>query len=158
MNNPTLKMVLTNPNHFFAFGFGSGLAPKAPGTFGTLAAIPLFWLIQDLSWPIYVALLVAAFVLGVYWCDRSSKALGVHDHGGIVWDEMVGYWLTMFLAPAGWMWMLTGFILFRFFDILKPWPIGVVDRRVHGGFGIMIDDVLAAVYAWMVLQLLAYFW
>jgi phosphatidylglycerophosphatase A len=158
MNNPTLKMILTNPNHFFAFGFGSGLAPKAPGTFGTLAAIPLFWLIQDLSWPIYVALLVVAFVLGVYWCDRSSKALGVHDHGGIVWDEMVGYWLTMFLAPAGWMWMLTGFILFRFFDILKPWPIGVVDRRVHGGFGIMIDDVLAAVYAWMVLQLLAYFW
>lgn len=157
MNNPTLKALLTNLNHFFAFGFGSGLAPRAPGTFGTLAAIPIFWLIQDLSWPLYLSWLVITFALGVLWCDRSSRALGVHDHGGIVWDEMVGYWLTMFFAPAGWQWMLVGFILFRFFDILKPWPIGAVDRRVHGGFGIMIDDILAAVYAWVCLQALAWF-
>jgi phosphatidylglycerophosphatase A len=157
MNNPTLKALLTNPNHFFAFGFGSGLAPKAPGTAGTLVAIPIFWVIQDLSWPLYVSWLLVTFVLGVVWCGRSSRALGVHDHGGIVWDEMVGYWLTMFFAPAGWQWMLLGFILFRFFDILKPWPIGAVDRRVHGGFGIMIDDVLAGVYAWISLQALAWF-
>ena len=157
MNNPTLKVLLTNPNHFFAFGFGSGLAPKAPGTAGTLVAIPIFWVIQDLSWPLYVSWLLVTFVLGVVWCGRSSRALGVHDHGGIVWDEMVGYWLTMFFAPAGWQWMLLGFILFRFFDILKPWPIGAVDRRVHGGFGIMIDDVLAGVYAWISLQALAWF-
>lgn len=156
MINPSLKTVLTNPNHFFAFGFGSGLAPRAPGTFGTLVAIPIFWVIQDLSWPLYLSWLVVTFILGVIWCDRSSRALGVHDHGGIVWDEMVGYWLTMFLAPAGWQWMLVGFILFRFFDILKPWPIGAVDRRVHGGFGIMIDDILAAVYAWITLQALAW--
>ena len=157
MNNPTLKALLTNPNHFFAFGFGSGLARKAPGTAGTLVAIPIFWVIQDLSWPLYVSWLLVTFVLGVVWCGRSSRALGVHDHGGIVWDEMVGYWLTMFFAPAGWQWMLLGFILFRFFDILKPWPIGAVDRRVHGGFGIMIDDVLAGVYAWISLQALAWF-
>ena len=157
MNNPTLKALLTNPNHFFAFGFGSGLAPKAPGTAGTLVAIPIFWVIQELSWPLYVSWLLVTFVLGVVWCGRSSRALGVHDHGGIVWDEMVGYWLTMFFAPAGWQWMLLGFILFRFFDILKPWPIGAVDRRVHGGFGIMIDDVLAGVYAWISLQALAWF-
>ena len=157
MNNPTLKALLTNPNHFFAFGFGSGLAPKAPGTAGTLVAIPIFWVIQDLSWPLYVSWLLVTFVLGVVWFGRSSRALGVHDHGGIVWDEMVGYWLTMFFAPAGWQWMLLGFILFRFFDILKPWPIGAVDRRVHGGFGIMIDDVLAGVYAWISLQALAWF-
>ena len=120
-------------------------------------AIPIFWVIQDLSWPLYVSWLLVTFVLGVVWCGRSSRALGVHDHGGIVWDEMVGYWLTMFFAPAGWQWMLLGFILFRFFDILKPWPIGAVDRRVHGGFGIMIDDVLAGVYAWISLQALAWF-
>jgi phosphatidylglycerophosphatase A len=155
MINPSFKDLLTNPNHFFAFGFGSGLVRKAPGTFGTLAAIPIFWLIQDLSWPLYVLWLLVTFALGVYWCDRSARALGVHDHGGIVWDEMVGYWLTMFLAPAGWLWMLAGFVLFRFFDIIKPWPIGWVDRRVAGGFGIMFDDVLAAVYSWLALQALA---
>jgi len=157
MINPSFKDLLTNPNHFFAFGFGSGLMRRAPGTFGTLAAIPIFWLIQDLSWPLYVLWLLVTFALGVYWCDRSARALGVHDHGGIVWDEMVGYWLTMFLAPAGWLWMLVGFVLFRFFDIIKPWPIGWVDRRVAGGFGIMFDDILAAVYSWLALQALARF-
>lgn len=155
MTNPTFKQLLTNPNHLFAFGFGSGLAPKAPGTFGTLAAIPVFWLIQDLSWPLYLSWLVVTFILGVYWCDRSAKALGVHDHGGIVWDEMVGYWLTMFFAPVGWLWILGGFVLFRFFDILKPWPINIIDRRVGGGFGIMVDDIVAALYAWLALQVLA---
>lgn len=156
MNNPSVKELLTNPNHLFAFGFGSGLAPWAPGTFGTLAAIPIYWLIQDLSPWLYLLWLVVGFALGVYWCDRSSKALGVHDHGGIVWDEMIGYWLTMFMAPAGWLWMLLGFVLFRIFDIIKPWPIGWLDRRVGGGLGIMVDDVLAAVFALIPLQLLAY--
>jgi len=156
--NPTFKELLRNPNHFFAFGFGSGLAPIAPGTFGTLAAIPVYWLIQGLALPLYLLWLAVTFALGVYWCDRSSKALGVHDHGGIVWDEMVGYWITMLLAPAGWLWMLIGFMLFRIFDIVKPWPIGWLDRRVGGGFGIMIDDVLAGIYALIILQLLAWWW
>ncbi len=158
MTTPDFKNLLRNPDHFFAFGFGSGLAPWAPGTFGTLAALPVYWLIQDLSWPLYLGWLLVTFILGVYWCERSSRALGVHDHGGIVWDEMVGYWLTMFLAPAGWLWMLVGFVLFRIFDILKPWPINWLDRQVKGGLGIMIDDIVAALYAWIGLQLLAWFW
>jgi phosphatidylglycerophosphatase A len=157
MTTPNFKQLLSNSNHLFAFGFGSGLAAKAPGTFGTLAAVPIFWLIQDLSWPLYLSWLVITFALGVYWCDRSSKALGVHDHGGIVWDEFVGYWITMFMAPKGILWMLVGFVLFRLFDIVKPWPIRWLDRHVEGGFGIMLDDVLAGVFACVVLQLLAYY-
>lgn len=157
MTTPSFKQLLTNPNHFFAFGFGSGLAPKAPGTFGTLAAVPIYWLLQDLAWPIYGTWLIVTFALGVYWCDRSSKQLGVHDHGGIVWDEFVGYWITMFLAPTGWVWMLLGFVLFRIFDIIKPWPIGWLDRKVGGGLGIMIDDVLAGIYAFVLLQACVYF-
>lgn len=158
MKNPTFKEVLTNSSHFFAFGFGSGLAPKAPGTFGTLVAVPVYWLLQDLSWQIYLSWLIVTFALGVYWCDKSSKQLGVHDHCGIVWDEFVGYWITMFLAPKSWLFMLVGFVLFRLFDIVKPWPIGWLDRKVHGGFGIMIDDVLAGFYACIVLQVFAYFY
>ena len=153
--NPSFREMLSRPEHLFAFGFGSGLAPKAPGTFGTLAAVPVYWVIQDLPLPLYLLWLLVTFVAGVYWCGRSSRALGVHDHGGIVWDEMFGYWLTMLLAPAGWLWMLLGFVLFRVFDILKPWPIGWIDRRVDGGLGIMLDDALAAVYAWVLLQGLA---
>jgi len=156
MKNPTFKELLHNPNHFFAFGFGSGLAAKAPGTFGTLAAIPIYWLIQDLSWPIYLSWLLVTFALGVYWCDRSAKLLGVHDHGGIVWDEFVGYWITMFLAPKSWLYVFLGFLLFRLFDIVKPWPINWLDRKVSGGFGIMIDDVLAGIYAWVVLHSIIY--
>lgn len=159
MNTPSLKQVFANPYHVFAFGFGSGLAPKAPGTFGTLAAIPLFMLLlQDLTWPLYLLWLLVTFALGVFWCDRSSKALGVHDHGGIVWDEFVGFWITMFMAPAGWMWIVIGFVLFRVFDIVKPWPISWLDKKVHGGFGIMIDDALAGVMACVVLQTIAYVW
>ena len=156
MSTPTFKQLFKNPNHLFAFGFGSGLAKKAPGTFGTLAAIPFFLLLQNLSWPVYLSWLLVTFALGVFWCDRSSKAMGVHDHGGIVWDEFVGFWITMFMAPAGWVWILLGFVLFRFFDILKPWPINWLDKKVHGGFGIMIDDALAGIYALLVLQLIAF--
>ncbi|HSX50258.1 MAG TPA: phosphatidylglycerophosphatase A [Cellvibrio sp.] len=156
IKTPSFKQLLANPNHLFAFGFGSGLVKKAPGTFGTLAAIPFFLLLQNLSWPLYLSWLLVAFALGVFWCDRSSKALGVHDHGGIVWDEFVGFWITMFMAPSGWIWILLGFFLFRFFDILKPWPINWLDKKVHGGFGIMIDDTLAGIYALVVLQLIAF--
>ena len=156
MKTPTFKELLANPNHLFAFGFGSGLAKKAPGTFGTLAAIPFFLLLQHLTWPIYLSWLLVTFALGVFWCDRSSKALGVHDHGGIVWDEFVGFWITMFMAPAGIWWIVLGFFLFRFFDILNPWPISWLDKKVHGGFDIMIDGALAGVYALIVLQLIAF--
>jgi phosphatidylglycerophosphatase A len=146
--------VWRNPVHFLAFGLGSGAAPWAPGTVGTAAAvIPYLLWIQFLSPILFVGLLVVTFVIGVWLCEKTSEDLGVHDHSGIVWDEFVGYWLTMFLAPQGWEWALVGFVLFRFFDILKPWPVKWADRRVPGGFGIMIDDVLAGVYAWIILQI-----
>lgn len=144
---------MKTPSGWLAFGFGSGLAPKAPGTFGTLAAIPIYLLLAELTWPWYVAAWVAAFVLGIYVCQRASEQLGVHDHGGIVWDEFVGFWVTMTWIPNEWHWVLLGFVLFRFFDIVKPFPIKWLDQRVHGGFGIMIDDLIAGIFAWAVLML-----
>jgi len=146
--------VWQNPIYFIAFGFGSGLMPKAPGTWGTLAAIPVYLLIVGTSWQIYLVITLAAFVLGVGVCNKVSAELGVHDYSGIVWDEVVGYLLTMFLAPLHLKWIVIGFLLFRLFDILKPQPIKYVDQHVHGGLGIMVDDVLAAIPAWAILQLL----
>lgn len=153
--SPTFSQLLRQPIHLLAFGFGSGLAPKAPGTFGTLAAVPLYLLLAQLPLWAYAVALVLSFGIGVYLCHKTADDLGVHDHPGIVWDEFVGYWITMLLAPAGWLWVVTGFILFRIFDVLKPWPIRWLDKHVHGGFGIMIDDVLAGIFAWLVLQGLA---
>ena len=151
------KPNLKNPIHLLAFGLGSGCAPKAPGTFGTLAALP-FWylLLQPLDISTYIAVLLISFGVGVFLCAQTSKDLKVHDHGGIVWDEWVGLWLTLLWLPSGWEWPLIGFVLFRFFDIIKPWPIKWLDQKVHGGFGIMIDDVLAGIFALGVLQGLAY--
>lgn len=144
--------VFHNPVHFLAFGFGSGAAPVAPGTVGTLAAVPLYLLLAQLPVPLYLLVVVAAFVLGIWLCERCSQDLGVHDHGGIVWDEFVGFWLTMLVAPEGWLWVVAGFVLFRFFDILKPFPISYLDRHLKGGLGIMLDDAIAASFAWFVLQ------
>lgn len=149
-------VLLRHPIHFCSLGFGSGLAPKAPGTFGTLAAIPLYLLISDLPAVLYVAVLAISFAVGVYFCSYTSKALGVHDHPGIVWDEFVGFWITMLAVPVSWPWILAGFILFRIFDIFKPWPVKVADKKMQGGFGIMFDDVLAGLYALGCLQLLVY--
>lgn len=151
------KNILTNPVHCLAFGFGSGLAPKAPGTAGTIASIPLYLLLSQLSLPLYAAVLVLSFAIGVYLCGKTADDLGVHDHPGIVWDEFVGFWITMFAAPAGWGWLLLGFVLFRIFDIWKPWPIRVLDKNMESGLGIMIDDVLAGVYALLIIQLLAFY-
>lgn len=149
----TRKVALKTPTGFLAFGFGSGLAPFAPGTFGTLAAIPLYYLLAMLSWPFYLLTVIIAFLLGIYLCEQASKSLGVHDHGGIVWDEFVGLWLTLFLIPNQWYWVMLGFMLFRFFDIVKPFPIKWLDKKVKGGFGIMIDDVIAGLFAWAVLMI-----
>ena len=157
MNNQLAKPDLKNPIHILAFGFGSGLFPKAPGTAGTLAAIiPWLWLSQQ-NLQTYSLILLIAIVAGFYICGKTSEDMGVHDHGGIVWDEFCGLWLTMIAIPATWQWLLVGFLLFRFFDIVKPWPINWLDKKVSGGFGIMIDDLLAAVYSWLILQLLLYF-
>lgn len=152
---PSVQM-LHNPAHLLAFGFGSGLVPKAPGTFGTLAAVPLYWLLSDLALLPYVIVTLAAALLGIWLCGYTAQVLGEHDHPAIVWDEVVGYLITMIAAPAGWQWLLLGFALFRLFDILKPWPIRWIDRHVHGGLGIMMDDVLAALLAWLLLQGIAH--
>ena len=151
----TPASVWRNPVHFLAFGFGSGAAPKAPGTFGTLAAVAIYLLLPEMSTSHYLLFLLLSFAVGVWLCGRTSADIGEHDHGGIVWDEFVGFWLTMLLAPPGWLWVVLGFVLFRLFDIVKPWPIGWFDRHVHGGLGIMIDDVLAGLMALGCLQLLA---
>lgn len=143
-----------HPVHWLAFGFGTGLAPFAPGTFGTLAGLLFYLLFQYLHWISFLALILAAFFLGILICDKASAHLGVHDHPGIVWDEMVGYWLTMLAAPPGWTWIILGFVLFRFFDILKPWPIRWLDQRVSGGLGIMLDDLVAGAFSLLLLQLL----
>ena len=145
--------VMHSPVHLLAFGFGSGLAAKAPGTFGTLAAVPLYCLFALLPLSVYVVILLVAFVAGVWLCGESSRRLGVHDHGGIVWDEFVGFWLTMVAAPFSLTAVVLGFILFRIFDIWKPWPIRWADHRVEGGLGIMLDDVLAGIYAAVCLHL-----
>jgi phosphatidylglycerophosphatase A len=141
-----------NPLHWLAFGLGSGAAPKAPGTFGTLAAIPLYLLLQPLDPLVYIGITALLFLFGVWLCDRVSRDLGVHDHGGIVWDEWVGLLVTLWLAPPGWWWLLAGFLLFRLFDILKPQPIRWIDQRVRGGMGIMLDDLLAGLFGFAILQ------
>ncbi|MCP5208761.1 MAG: phosphatidylglycerophosphatase A [Hahellaceae bacterium] len=148
---------LKDPVNFLAFGLGSGLARKAPGTWGTLMGVAVYLPLQMLGLVPYLFVIVAAFIAGIYICDHASRQLGVHDHGGIVWDEFVGFWITMIAAPEGWSWLVLGFILFRLFDIWKPWPISWADRQVEGGMGIMLDDVLAGVWALVCLQVIAYF-
>ncbi|WP_131777462.1 phosphatidylglycerophosphatase A family protein [Legionella impletisoli] len=150
------KKVLQDPLYFIAFGFGSGLIKPAPGTWGTLAAIPIYLLFAGTPWTVYVFFTIFAFVLGVYASQKVSSDLGVHDYSGIVWDEVVGYLITMFLAPPGFLWVIVGFALFRLFDIWKPEPIRFIDRKVKGGLGIMLDDVIAALMAWILLQLMAW--
>lgn len=140
--------VLRDPVCLLAFGFGSGLAPKAPGTFGTLAAVPLYLAASALPVPAYLALTALMFLAGVWLCGRCEQTLGIQDHSGIVWDEFVGLFITLAAAPVSFGAVACGFLLFRLFDVLKPWPIGWFDRRVHGGLGIMLDDALAGVFAW----------
>ncbi|HCH70808.1 MAG TPA: phosphatidylglycerophosphatase A [Colwellia sp.] len=147
---------LTQPVQFLALGFGSGLAPKAPGTFGTLAAIPVFLLLTMLMptpLPYAIAVMVMGFA-GIYICGKTADNVGVHDHPAIVWDEFVGFFITMFMVPVSWQSILVGFILFRIFDILKPWPISFIDKNMTGGLGIMFDDVLAGIFALGIMQLI----
>ncbi|MDO9521356.1 MAG: phosphatidylglycerophosphatase A [Pseudohongiella sp.] len=153
----TPSSVWRNPVHFLAFGLGSGAVPVAPGTFGTLAAAGLYLLLPDMGNVVYLIFLLLSFLVGVWLCGKTASDIGVHDHGGIVWDEFVGFWLTMFLAPPGLIWLVSGFLLFRLFDIVKPWPIRWFDKHVHGGFGIMFDDVLAGLMALICLQVIAAF-
>lgn len=154
---PSFSELLTRPVQLLALGFGSGLSPKAPGTLGSLAALPFFWLLLFLPAWDYVLVMIACSALGVYFCQAIADDLGVHDHPAIVWDEFVGMWIALFplsLVGFEWHWLIVSFVLFRFFDILKPWPISYVDKHIHGGWGIMLDDILAGVAAAIVLYLL----
>jgi len=154
--NPPLPPWSWDPLQLLALGFGSGRAPVAPGTFGTLVGVLFYLPLAAFPTVPYLAITAVLFALGIPICAHAAKQFGVHDHGAIVWDEIVGYLITMAFAPQGWLWMLIGFLLFRLFDIWKPWPIRVVDRKVRG-WGIMIDDVLAGIYSLIVIQLLFYF-
>ncbi len=145
------QLALTTPGGFLAFGFGSGLLTTAPGTIGTMAAIPLAVLLKLLTGFSFWFVLLALFLLGVWMCGQVSRQLGVEDYGGIVWDEMVGFCLAVAFVPLHWGWFLAAFVLFRFFDILKPWPISEIEYAFDGGLGIMLDDVFAAVYTMILL-------
>jgi len=138
---------LKSPVQFLALGFGSGLAPKAPGTFGTLAAIPLFLLCSFLPLSGYLVVTVLVSIVGITICGKAADELGVHDHPAIVWDEIAGYLITMILVPVSLTNIIIGFAFFRLFDIVKPWPISLLDKKVSGGLGIMVDDILAGVFA-----------
>ena len=151
------KVALHSPSGFLAFGFGSGLSPFAPGTMGTLVAVPFIFALRSLGESGFWLALVVLFLLGVWLCGNVSRKLGVHDHGGIVWDEMVGYWLSAAFVPLQWHWLLAAFLLFRFFDILKPWPIRQLDSKISGGFGIMLDDIVAALFTLVILTVLQNF-
>lgn len=154
MSRPTLRLLVSHPAHFLSLGLGSGLSPRAPGTFGTLLAWLLYVLIRppfsDLGFAIF---LLASFGVGCLLVPITGRALGVVDHGGIVWDEFVAMWLVLWLAPSGLWWQLASFVLFRLFDIVKPWPISIADARFKNGFGVMFDDLLAAGYALLCLAL-----
>jgi len=141
------KILLSSPLGWVGCGFGAGLSPKAPGTVGTLFAIlPYLWL-REQSLAIYISVLLAAAALGIWAGNSLIAKLGKEDPGWFVWDEFVGFWITMLFAPPGWWWIAVGFVAFRVFDIAKPWPVSWADRKLKGGLGAMADDVLAGIYA-----------
>lgn len=152
---PSLKFLLASPVHFLALGCGSGLAPKAPGTFGTLFAWGSFLLFRPyFSDFALLAAFTAAYLLGIWVIDVTGRAIGDPDHGSIVWDEIVPFWLVLLLTPATFLWQLTAFVLFRYFDITKPQPARYFDQHVKNGFGVMADDLVAAGYTLLLLALL----
>lgn len=161
-NTPINLQFLLHPVHFLALGLGSGMPRHAPGTFGTLAALIIFLvchlLFGPVHWLVFLLFLMGGTLFGVYLCGKTASDLGVHDHGGIVWDEFVGFWMCMFLIPVTWYWLLAAFVLFRFFDIVKPWPIQWADQKVSGGLGIMLDDLIAAAYVLVILHTVKWLW
>lgn len=152
---PSFRLLVSDPAHFIALGFGAGLAPVAPGTAGSLLGLLLFFAVRDLPWFTYLGLVAALFVVGAFAAHRSARLMASADPSCIVIDEIAGMLLALFLSPAGWVWPLVAFALFRLFDVLKPWPVNLADRHVRGGFGIMLDDLLAGGYALGGVQLLS---
>lgn len=145
---PDRQFLFKHPAHFLALGFGAGLASRAPGTWGTLAALPFYLLAHALGGAASVLIFAAVFfLLGIWAAAITGRALGVADHGGIVIDEIAAYLLVLAFTPPSWLWVGVAFLLFRLFDIAKPWPIYIADKHIKGGFGVMFDDLLAAAYA-----------
>lgn len=152
------EAVWQKPSYFIAFGLGSGAMPFAPGTFGTLACIPFYLMLSDHLLPnLYLGFVVIFIILSAFLSELISRQIHIHDHPGMCIDEFAGFFVTMIYAPKGWVWVLIGFILFRFFDIVKPWPINLVDEKMQGGFGMVFDDVLAGIFSMVILQLLVCF-
>lgn len=152
---PVPDAVWHNPIYFLAFGLGSGAIPFAPGTFGTLMAIPIYLLIQPLPLVAYIIFVIAFIVLSSWICERVSRETRTEDHPGMCIDEFAGFFVAMINAPMGWSWIIVGFLLFRFFDICKPWPIRLIDKNLHNGFGMVLDDVVAGLFSMIIIQILA---
>ena len=146
--------LMRDPVHLVAFGFGTGLIPYAPGTFGTLIAVPIVLFVMQFGWIAHLGFAIIAAIFGIYVCGESARRLDVHDHPGIVWDEITGFAFTMLMVPAQFFWIVAGFTLFRVLDIWKPWPIREADHSLPGGLGIMLDDVLAGIFAAAILYAL----
>ena len=158
MRRITPSDLFRSPIHLLAFGFGTGMSPVAPGTLGTLAAVPIVWALSALPDSLSAVVVLVFTVAGVHICQVAADTLETHDHPGIVWDEMAGLMVTLLFVPFSWTALAVGVVLFRIFDIWKPWPIGYVDKKIHGGIGIMLDDLIAAVFAGLVLRgMLVYF-
>jgi phosphatidylglycerophosphatase A len=151
---PIPEAVWRKPLYFIAFGLGSGAIPFAPGTFGTLMAIPFYLLIEPFSVPIYLLFVILFIAASIWICDRLIDEIHVEDHPGMCIDEFAGFFVTLINAPHGWQWVTLGFILFRIFDIWKPWPIYIIDKKIHGGFGMVLDDVVAGLYSLIIIQLI----
>lgn len=151
---PRAAFVFSHPAHLIAFGFGAGLAPVAPGTAGTLAAWPLGWALVALHPALVLSTVAVLFVIGVWACELTGRHLGIADHGSMVWDEVVAFLLILAIVPRDLAWQAAAFVVFRFFDIAKPPPIRHFERRYHGGFGVMFDDIVAAAYTLVVLAAL----
>jgi len=146
-NMPNLKFLFSQPSHFIALGFGAGLARLAPGTFGTIVGLPLFYCLMATPELVHYTTIAVLFFIGIPICSKAGTALGVSDHGSIVWDEIVAMMLVLEFAPQKPVWWLVAFTLFRLFDVWKPFPIRQCDAKLKGGFGVMFDDLLAAIYA-----------
>ena len=144
---PTLRFVLANPAHFIAFGFGVGLFPLGPGTLGTVLAFPIYYALAGIvSGVAVLGCIFAAVLIGIWVCQITGRNLGVHDHGGMVWDEVAAFMLVLYFVPPQLVWQVSAFLLFRVFDIFKPPPIRQLDRKIQNGFGVMLDDIVAAFY------------
>lgn len=157
MRETPLQSVWKNPIHFVACGFGVGTIPIIPGTFGTLVGVVLYLMLVRLPLVAYLIITIILLIAGIYLCERTNRDLGTEDHPAAVWDEIASFPIVMIAIPFTWYYLLMGFVLFRIFDIWKPWPIRWFDRNVHGGFGVMLDDVIAALFAWVILFIITLF-